>query len=312
MEIGALTGTPTDYSDEAHWLHLPENTDKAVDTFYIYPTVVRETDDPNGDVPLDDANLIEQTANIYENQATVYERDTNVYAPYYREKALDVLTGYDKNEVMDVLYNGVQRTDIYAALDYYFEHYNNGRPFIIAGHSQGSLMTKIVLEEYMGAHPEYYERMVAAYPIGISVTEEELAKSPHLKFAKGETDTGVIVFWNTEGAGNDGQDSLVILDGAKCINPLNWKTDSTYTSAQENLGSRLEKDGKYEDIVPGVADAQVNPNRPGSLLTTYTELESSVPAVFGPQSYHAHDYDFYYYNIQDNVAKRIAAYLNAK
>lgn len=32
------------------------------------------------------------------------------------------------------------RTDVYAMLDYYFEHYNNGKPYFLAGHSQGARM----------------------------------------------------------------------------------------------------------------------------------------------------------------------------
>ena len=34
-----LGGVPTDYSDKNNWAHLPENTDNAVDTFFIYPTL---------------------------------------------------------------------------------------------------------------------------------------------------------------------------------------------------------------------------------------------------------------------------------
>ena len=35
-----------------------------------------------------------------------------------------------------------------------------------------------------------------------------------------------------------------------------------------------------------------------------------MPDVFGTQSFHNGDYTFYYNNIKDNVAKRIAAYQN--
>ncbi len=34
--------------------------------------------------------------------------------------------------------------------------------------------------------------------------------------------------------------------------------------------------------------------------------------VFGPQSFHNGDYTFYYNNIKDNVAKRVAAYMADK
>ena len=47
-------------------------------------------------------------------------------------------------------------------------------------------------------------------------------------------DTGVIISYNTEGAGNG--DNIVVLPGAISINPLNWKRDETYASAEENLG----------------------------------------------------------------------------
>ena len=67
------------------------------------------------------------------------------------------------------------KADLFAALDFYFEHLNRGRPFILAGHSQGSQMMTYVLTEYMEEHPEYYERMVAAYALGYSITKQLLA-----------------------------------------------------------------------------------------------------------------------------------------
>ena len=33
-KVQNLVGVPTDYSDENNWAHLPENADKAVDTFF--------------------------------------------------------------------------------------------------------------------------------------------------------------------------------------------------------------------------------------------------------------------------------------
>ncbi len=71
-----------------------------------------------------------------------------------------------------------QRTDVYAALDYYFKHYNQGRPFILAGHSQGSMMLKIALTDYFKEHTDYLERMVAAYVIGFSITTDDLEANP--------------------------------------------------------------------------------------------------------------------------------------
>ena len=79
----------------------------------------------------------------------------------------------------------------------------------------------------MQAHPEYYERMVAAYPIGYSITRDWLEEHPYLKFAQGADDTGVIVSWNTEGKGNKGQNNLVVEPNAISIKPINWNSDKT-------------------------------------------------------------------------------------
>jgi hypothetical protein len=70
---------------------------------------------------------------------------------------------------------GIPKADAFAAFDYYINNYNNGRPFILAGHSQGSNVLVYLLAKYMKAHPDVQKRMVAAYVIGYSVTDETLA-----------------------------------------------------------------------------------------------------------------------------------------
>ena len=157
--------------------------------------------------------------------------------------------------------------------------------------------------------------MVAAYVIGFSITKEDLAACPYLKF---ENDTGVIVSWNTEGPKNaeENAQNVVVLPNGIGINPLNWKLDETYAPASENLGSLVhnEKTGELEIADIG-ADAQVNPAR-GVVVTNAKaeklseELIAIAAEFFGPDGRHANDYTFYYNNIKDNVAKRIATYLS--
>lgn len=307
--ITGLVGTPSDYSKEDNWMVIPEITHE-VDTFYIYPTVY--TDDSGDAKPIcdiDNEEVRTKAQFVYESQATVFEESTNVFAPYYRQSNMYQLVGMD-TEQLEAYQQGEQRTDIYAALDYYFEHYNNGRPFIIAGHSQGAMMTKIVLGEYMEAHPEYYERMVAAYVIGYSITSDFLKDHPYLKFAEGADDTGVIVSWNTEGPGNKGQHSMVVLDGAISINPINWKRDDTYASADENLGTRIfnEETDSYE-IKQGIADAQVDTER-GVVVCTTNKDFTAATYFFGPESLHSNDYALYYENLKENVKIRVENFLH--
>jgi hypothetical protein len=194
--------------------------------------------------------------------------------------------------------------DIYSALDYYFQNKNNGKPFVLAGHSQGSVWLSVILQDYMKKHPEYLERMVAAYAIGWSITRDYLAKNPHLKFATGATDTGVIISYNTEGESNI--NNVVMIPDAVAINPINWKTDETYASESENLGS-LNND-TLEITSPGLADARLDLKR-GVVITTAEKNGFPYNTTFGPKGYHSQDFALYYENLRQNVADRINAYL---
>ena len=310
---GASKGKATDYSRKESWLQIPEIT-KDVDTFYIYSTAYYESSFEEGApdyATLDNPEMLEGAQDEYMTNASVYEESTNVFVPYYRQAGMryagEVL---QKTGDIDAALSGISYDDIRAALDCFFEKHNNGRPFIIAGHSQGAAMVKYVLKNYFKEHPDYYKRMVAAYVIGFSVTKDDLEKYPHLKFATGESDTGVIVSWNTEGPKNvkENARNAVVLPGAISINPLNWKLDDTYASASENLGSFMPNVEllRYEITDIG-ADAQVVLKR-GVIVTNAKWDHPADPEFFGPQSFHEDDYTFYYNNLKDNVAKRVAAY----
>ena len=304
-----------DYSDKVNWLAFPEIT-KDVDAIYIYSTSYIESSFDDGAtnyVPIDNLEMILRANGEYETNATVFDESCNVFAPYYRQVGMKYAGEVSKKYgSIEPALAGLSYTDIKAALDYYFENCNNGRPFIIAGHSQGSAMVKYVLKNYFKEHQDYYKRMVAAYPIGFSITKDDLEQYPYLKFATGESDTGVIISYNTEGPKNieENARNVVVLPGAMSINPLNWKLDETYASASENKGSLVhnKETGEREFVDLGV-DAQINLAR-GVIVTNTTAPVTEGKDFFGPASFHENDYSFFYKNLQENVAKRIAAYKN--
>jgi len=308
-EITNLVGKPLDYTKKTNWMYISTNPQHEVDLLYIYPTVSWNSKD--GQIS-DMDNVHKKGAQYaYKIQGSAFSPYTNVFVPYYRqvtlEKAFQVgsAKGYE-----EFLKNSVVRTDVYAFLDTYFEKYNNGRPFILAGHSQGSAIIKVILSDYMKAHPEYLKRMVAAYPIGFGVTKDWLKANKQLKFAKGETDTGVIISWNTEGP-NATMDSMLIPDNTIAINPINWKRNEKLATVEENKGSLDEKKLK---IVKGTADAKLDLKRGAVICTTstnYTTKDFKVD-TFGDKSLHTGDYGLYYMNIRENGLKRIEAYLGHK
>lgn len=307
-------GAP-DYSQKSCWHQIPEIT-KEFDTFFIYPTEYIGSNEGDPDyASLDNPDMLQGAKNDHIWMASAFEESTNLFMPYYRQaSAMALKRAYDKTgDIRAALESRTPYEDITAALDYYFENYNNGRPFIIASHSQGSAINSLVMKSYFKEHPDYYKRMVASYMIGFSLTKDWLKDSPHLKCATGEADTGVIVSWNTEGKLNVEQNAknVVVLPGGISINPLNWKLDETYAPASMNKGTYRTKEtpGEYEILQLDV-DAQVNLAR-GVIVTTTTLPVTEGADFFGPASFHEDDYQFFYNNIKENVAKRIATYKNS-
>ena len=296
-----------DYSNPEHWMLFPADPEKNVDVIYIYPTVYGTTSKTEDDIAdIDDTSMRVMALYAAANQASVFEESCNVYAPYYRQFTVDSLLDIIDNSPESLYYIAAQ--DLYNMLDYYFENLNEGRPFILAGHSQGSVWLTVILEDYMKEHPEYLENMVAAYAIGYSVTEEYLERNPHLKFAKGDKDTGVIISYNVEGPGNKDAYNCVVKEGAVSINPINWKLDDTYAAKEENPGT-LNETG---ELVKNYADARLDIERGVVICSSVEnslEMQAALSKYFGPESFHLQDYNFYYASLQRNVADRIAAFM---
>lgn len=324
FDIIPLCGTAYDYSDPEMWMYKETSAKHKVDLVYFYPSVVETPTKFNAVAEV--GKLMKASAHYaLAETGAAFGTYTNIFAPYYtqlptspnmlavaqyvRKYGIEWQPEWKYKEMLT--YTEI-RTDIYAALDYYFHYCNNGRPFIMAGHSQGSAVCQIVLEEYMRVHPEYLSRMIATYSIGFSVTRSYLQKNSHIKYVDGETDTGVLVSWTTEGP-DATTGGVVSEEDSVCINPLNWKKDDTKAEVSENKGMLVPVHWLHSwKVVDGIADAQINTSRGVVVCSTAKEkgyeYEANV-AVTGDGSYHTYDYAFYFKNIQINGAKRIGAYL---
>lgn len=299
--------TKIDYSKGENWISKPENPNKGVDVIYYYPTAYFSEDITKCAISdIDDAGMVSTATSNVNTNCLVFSEMCNIYAPLYRQSDVSYASSLD-DETFNSFMNFTSSQDPTAVIDYYFKNLNNGKPFILAGHSQGSATLVKLLENYFVNHPEYLERMVAAYAIGFSVTKDFLDSQPYLKFAERSDDTGVIVSWNTEGPGNNNADNFVVGKGAISINPLNWKRDETYAPVTENLGSYING-----TTLPGVADAQINLERGVIVVTTEEAKKYVMPesfhSIFGPESYHGQDYGFFQENLKKNVKDRIQSF----
>lgn len=305
----ANTEVATNYANPEHWLALPASPDKPVDVFYLYPTVFQKVNKNEPNIcNIDNPVMVKYSQLALAFQASAFDPVGNIYAPYYRQADAAYTLGLPLAEQHKVV-GGIPTTDASAAFDHYINNFNNGRPFILAGHSQGSNVLLYLLSDYMKKHPEVYRRMIAAYVIGYSITPEYLAKNPHLKFAKGAKDTGVIISYNTEAPQVAGKNP-VVLPGAMAINPITWTRGEKTATAAESLGSvDMDENGKLITLKK-YADARVDKAK-GVVICSTVDVNKLSPGnqVFPKGVYHRYDYPFYYYNLRENAAVRTNRFL---
>jgi hypothetical protein len=302
------------YSQTTNWLTLTTAPLKNVDVFYVYPTAYNRLSDSDPYFcSINNASMVQGAKSAFQRQATAFAPYANIYAPYYRQVDATYQLGLSIDQ-QDTNIRKVPGPDVTAAFDYYIKHYNKGRPFILAGHSQGSAVLKYLLSDYMSAYPDVYKRMIAAYVVGQSITSQYLAANPHLKYATGGSDTGVLISWNTE-ATDIASPNPVTQPGGIAINPITWMRGTVTATASQNLGSiQLDPNtdlpvlDQYGDIlrVPGLADATVSTTRGVVICSTVTASDYNFGFPLGV--YHTFDYPFYFFNVRQNAADRIQQY----
>ncbi|MBX7181235.1 MAG: DUF3089 domain-containing protein [Bacteroidia bacterium] len=300
-----------DYANPTSWASLPTIKDLAdtvpstelqnnqntaqVDVFYIHPTTYVEK--PNGkhswNADLSDKALNEETdKNALVFQASIFNESCKIYAPRYRQAHIFSFftdNGKEANAAFDTAYNDVKR-----AFEYYLKFHNDGRPIIIASHTQGTIHAVRLLREKFVNKP-LYKQLVAAYVVGMPVTADTLKGIPP---CKAEDDFGCFVSWVTYANGYYPSTYELGAKLAHCTNPLTWKSeDQTYAESSQNMGGVL----KEFKLLPGLCDAKVHQ---GILWINPPAGDLSKIANFNVADYH-----LFYMNIRENVSVRVKNYL---
>jgi len=320
--VPATTGQGNpNFANSSNWLALPTKTTKKVDVFYLSDTTYQKADASAPNIgPIDDPKMQAGAKAQFSKTATAFEPVADIYAPYNRQVDAQYKSTLPIPQQLS-LEAGIPTSDAVSAFDYYIKNLNNGRPFILAGHSQGSNLLANILSGYMKKNPELYKRMVAAYVIGYSITSEYLKQNPQLKFATGPNDTGVIISYNTE-APVMHVTNPVTMPGGVAINPITWTTSEELATAQQNLGGiSINPETGYAVVdasgnpvkVQHYADAQVNKAR-GVVICSTADPNQLAPgnSAIAAGIYHPYDYPFYYFDIRANAANRVTHYFSKK
>lgn len=285
------------YADPANWVLRPESPAKNVDVFFMHPTTYMTTND-GMNASLNNTGVNARTQGITEWQTGVFEDNCNIYAPQYRQASIAVL-GMPDNERNHYLQLAVQ--DMKTAWLYYLQHHNQGRPFILAGHSQGANLMVSFLHQY----PELVDtnQLVAAYVIGWTVTDHDLSTF-NIPLAVHPDQTGAIISWNTI---SQGANAPTLLPDARCVNPLSWNTNAMEQPARSNRCARIRLASGSITSIPYFTSARIG--KDGGLIIPPPAIEAQLNMSMGQGVYHAYDYDFFYSNLVNNAAVRTRAYL---
>lgn len=306
----------TDYSQASHWLALPVAPVPAlpVDLFYLYPTAWTSTSAAPQVCAINEPTMLAQAPGAFARQATAFETVANIYAPYYRQNNSSPTDRWN-------IIAGIPTLDATAAFDYYIKHYNNGRPFILVGHSQGATVLTNLLSGYLKDHPEVLKNMVAAYVVGSPISQAYLDSNRHLKFAAGADDTGVIISYNTEGPVVSGGPNPVLYGQVgRVINPISWTTDESVATTADGLGSFMPHEllpATKPPVIqftksPQYADARIDKQKGVLICTTADKAVMGLIDTgekFPDGVYHTFDIPFYYYNLRANAQNRVNRFL---
>jgi len=303
------------YAAEKYWSALPEKIDLAdslpsksgvfdgqanalADVFYIYPTIfTAEPQDEyqwNANLKNEEFNALVDYSAIL-NQCSAFNGSCKVYAPRYRQAHYSAFTTTDKSsalKAMDLAYQDVKK-----AFEYYLENNNNGRPIVIAGHSQGTIHAQHLLKDFFDGK-ELQKQLVEAYLIGMPIKKDAFEK---IKASNSPEETGGFVTWNTFHTGFYPTYYSNGLNAAICTNPLTWKTDEIYASRKLNTGGI----GLKFKFVKNPVDAQV---KDGLLWINKPYILGRI--FIKTKIWHRADINLYWMNIRENVALRVASFMN--
>jgi Protein of unknown function (DUF3089) len=131
-----------------------------IDCFYVYPTVSEQLT-PNANLEIEP-----EETQIAIDQASRFSQVCKMYAPVYNQVTLAEANGFLKAFPPPVS----PFPTVLAAFEEYLAKYNNGRGFVLIGHSQGSGQLEELIATTIEGHSAVKSKMVSALILGGGVT----------------------------------------------------------------------------------------------------------------------------------------------
>ena len=284
--FGCVACTDEIWSSPDSWYESPrEFNEDFVDVFYIASTNVINQYDSDGievyNAILDSTSKASFDYELKKASERVFSDSLNFFSPYYHQATMGAYVASGQT-LMDAITKA--KLEIFDAFDYYMKNQNGGRRFILAGFSQGAQLVKELLKRL---DDEQYSRLVAAYVIGFGLSEDD-AKNPHIKPAVDAVSNGVTVSYNTV-ADTSAIYDIIYCNSIACINPVNWKTDSTPAEF-------IYKDNSYHVYVDTVKNVLI--------VNDFEAPQTAFSSFFPKGCLHSWEISFYASYLGENAKRR--------
>lgn len=325
-----------DYANPNNWAALPtrpgvedmiptgiDDTDvqgmAPVDVFFVHPTGFLRGE--SWTYSMDQGSATEENTQwMMANQASPFNGCCNVYAPRYRQA--NIYSYFQEDEIRDQVL-GFAYQDVRRAFTHFIEHFSEGRPFILASHSQGTHHSSRLLQEIIDG-TELSQRMVAAYIIGGTIQRKAFDDMTTVALCDGPEDLGCAIHWDTW------SEAVIEIEmpgvaGNVCTNPLSWKLDGGLVDRSFHQGAVVSS-GIFQvemwgdDIAAGVNFEPLAEPIPKMLQAQckdgalYITDQTGTPfgeqgGSFGGGNYHGLDYPVFHMDIRENAKLRVKTFL---
>ena len=271
-----------------------DSKNKNCDIFFIYPTMFLDRKDTRWNADVDDELLNKDIINrAVKYQASAFGKAGNIYVPFYRQSHYKVyLNPFNKyeEESREIAYS-----DIKKAFEYYLDNYNNGKPIILASHSQGSILSAMLLKDFFDNKP-LQKKLVAAYLPGTKILDDYFKK---IKKLNKSDEVGGYVSWNTYRKGSFPKKYEEWFKGATTSNPIKW--DNTIkTDYEDHKGLLFLDDKLYPNSVKIII-------KDGMIWSYLPRIPKRVFVVF-KKNYHFADINLFWKDIEINAVERFKSW----
>lgn len=294
----------------------------AIDVFFIPPTTYFLKSHWNAPLDQHEPNrLLNQVARHF---TSVFNGVGQIWMPRYRQATFGafLIDKPERQKALDLAYG-----DVLAAFDAFQISRSQGgpsRPFILAGHSQGSVHALQLLKDRIVGTP-LQAQMIAAYIVGWPVSIEADLAPLGFSVCQSPQSTGCIISWQSFGEPANTDSIRQWFDGTTglggttrrgthmaCVNPLGFWANLDAQPPAANIGAlAFAKTGEpMPGLIPALTGAQCkadgflhiapNPDAPFN--------ERMLPGA----NYHSYDYVLFWANIRANAEARVSAFFSPR